>query len=108
MSDTPSSTHKSWLTTILGAVLWVITGTGAGIVSHFLPDTWVAVLHAIGELVTAIGAATQVHQNTQAAVATKEAVKQVTNAPVDLSPNPAIAAARASASRVAGNPLQGG
>lgn len=112
MSDTTSQSHKSLWATVFGAVMWILTGSGAAIVSHFLPAPLIAILHPLGELLTAIGAAFSVHANTQAAVATTAAVKQVTVAPVDLAPNPSIVAAQAKGaaaalSRSAGSPLQG-
>jgi len=94
MSDTPSNTHKSWIATISGAALWFITGTGAAIIGHLLPDAWATVFHELGGLIAAIGAATQVHQNTKATIATTTAVQQVTSAPVNLAPNAAIVAAQ--------------
>lgn len=114
MADTPppQNTHKSLIATIIGAVMWILTGTGASIVAHFLPAPIVTILHALGELLAAIGAAVQVHQNTQATVQTTAAVQQVTAASVNLAPNPSIVAAQqraaaAAPARAPGSPMQG-
>jgi hypothetical protein len=118
MTDSTTATlttaHKSLIATILGALMWILTGTGASIISHFLPAWLVAIMHPLGELLTAIGAAFQIHQNTTATVASTAAVvAAVTSAPVNMAPNPAIVAAQArgaataAASRAPGNPMQG-
>lgn len=105
MSDTTTTAHKSWVATIVGAILWAISGAGSAILGHFIPDAWLAVFHALGALITAIGAATQIHNNTKATVATTTAVQQVTAASVTLTPNPSIVAAQQGIATGQRNPL---
>lgn len=113
MADTQTTAKKSLVGMIVGAIIWITTGAGAAIVSHFLPAWLMDVLHPLGALIAAISAAfaahtntTAVTQNTAAVTDTTAAIKQNTAASAGLTPNPAIVSA--SQRRTPGSPLQGG
>jgi hypothetical protein len=80
----------------IGGILLTAFGfLSSSLVLHFIPDQWAEVIKLLGAVLTAFGVTGQVAQNTKATVAQTETIKQVTSAPVDLAPNPAIVNAAA-------------
>jgi hypothetical protein len=95
VTDTKSPSNIAHHSAVVGILLTAFGFISEPFILNLLPDKYSTVIKLIGGVLVAFGITKQVQQNTQVTVASTAAVvKAVTNAPVDLAPNPAIQAAR--------------